>query len=292
MTLIARRIGFALLAASAAWLAVSALAAHLVSRRPRAPYEEPLPAVEWAAVEPVALEAADGARVRGHAFVAGTADRTVVLLHMNQADRGAMEPAAQIWAQLGWSSIAISLRGHGDAEGERLDYGLVARQDAAAAVAWARGRFEGPVVVHGVSLGAAAALLAAESDGTLADGYVLEAPFTSIGAAIHDRTTMRLPPVLDRLAASSLLAVAPLFHRGATENDPLRAARSIPPGTPVLLLASTIDRRAPLERVRRFLEVLGPATRLEIAAVAHAAWQSRPDLLEPALRRWVEASGL
>ena len=65
MTLAARRVGFALLAASAAWLAVSALAAHLVSRRPRAPYDEPLPAVEWAAVEPVALEAADGDVVVG-----------------------------------------------------------------------------------------------------------------------------------------------------------------------------------------------------------------------------------
>ncbi|MEE2941225.1 MAG: alpha/beta fold hydrolase [Planctomycetota bacterium] len=292
MRIAARRAGLALLAASIAWLAVSAAAAHLVSRRPRAPYDEPLPEVEWAAVEPVAFEAADGASVRGHAFVAGAADRAVVLLHMNQADRGAMEPAARIWAGLGWSSVAVSLRGHGDAEGERLDYGLEARHDAAAAVAWARERFGGPIVVHGVSLGAAAALLAAESGGPLADGYVLEAPFTSIVTAIHDRTSMRLPPVLDRLAAESLLAVAPLVRPGTSGISPLRAARSIPPGTPALLLASTLDRRAPLERVRRFQEVLGPATRLETAAVAHAAWQSRPDLLEPALQRWLEESEL
>jgi pimeloyl-ACP methyl ester carboxylesterase len=66
----------------------------------------------------------------------------------------------------------------------------------------------------------------------------------------------------------------------------------IPPATPVLLLASTRDRRAPLESVRRFLEVLGPDTRLETAAVDHAAWQSRPDLLAPVLGRWLETSGL
>lgn len=288
----ARRAGLALLAASAVWFAVSVVAAHLVSRRPRAPYDEPLPAAEWAAVEPIALEAADGARVRGHAFVAGAADRAVVLLHMNQADRGAMEPAARIWAGLGWSSVAVTLRGHGDAEGERLDYGLTSRHDASAAVAWARARFEGPIIVHGVSLGAAAALLAASSGGPPVDGYVLEAPFTSVAAAVHDRTSMRLPPLVDRLAAVSLLAVAPLFLPGARGISPLRAARSIPPATPVLLLASTRDRRAPLESVRRFLEVLGPDTRLETAAVDHAAWQSRPDLLAPVLGRWLETSGL
>lgn len=292
MRIPARRAGLTLLATSAVWFAVSATAAHLVSRRPRAPYDEPLPTVEWATVEPVAFEAADGARVRGHAFVAGAADRAVVLLHMNHADRGAMEPAAQVWAGLGWSSVAVSLRGHGDAEGTRLDYGLTSRHDAAAAVAWTRARFEGPLIVHGVSLGAAAALLAAGSNGPRADGYVLEAPFTSIVAAVHDRTSMRLPAVLDHLAAVSLLAVAPLFLPGATGISPLHAARSIPPETPVLLLASTRDRRAPLERVRHFLDVLGPGTHLETADVDHAAWQSRPDLLEPALRRWLETSGL
>lgn len=287
-----RRLLLGVILLALGWFAVSAAAAHLVSRRPRPPYPEAPPAVDWAEVETVELEANDGARVRGHAFSVEDALGAVLLLHMNQADRGAMLPAARIWARLGWSSLAVSLRGHGDAEGERLDYGIVARLDAAAAAAWARTRFEGPLIVHGVSLGAASALLAVEAKSLTAEAYVLEAPFTSARAAVHDRTAMRLPPLLDQLAAWSLLAVAPLFVPGLAEVSPLEAAGALPEGTPVLLLAGTLDRRAPVERVRRFLEAIGESASFEAADVGHARWQSRPELLEQVLRRWLDDAGL
>ena len=289
MTLIARRIGLALLAASAAWLAVSALAAHLVSRRPRAPYDEPLTAVEWAAVEPVALEAADGARVRGHAFVAGTADRTVVLLHMNQADRGAMEPAAQIWAELGWSSIAISLRGHGDAEGERLDYGLVARQDAAAAVAWARkvrrpsrrprrfpgrGRSAARCGVRRHARGRIRARSALHLDrrrDPRQDRHAAPTGARPPGSFESPRSRAAVPPWSHRERPAPRSAIDLARDSRPSTRQHHRSARSAREGAPI---PGGAQRRAP-----------------EIAAVAHAAG-IEADLLEPALGRWVEASGL
>ena len=199
-----------------------------------------------------------------------------------------VEPAAQIWAQLGWSSIAISLRGHGDAEGERLDYGLVAAGRGRGG-RLARGRFEGPVVVHGVSLGAAAAARCGVLDprGRLRARSALHLDRRRDPRQDHHAAPTGARPPGSFESPRSRAAVPPWSHRERP------APRSVDrPGLPSFYSPAPSIGALRSRGCADSLEVLGPATRLEIAAVAHAAWQSRPDLLEPALRRWVEASGL
>lgn len=292
MILRPRRLAVIAACGAAVWILGSLLAAHLISRRPRPPYDEAVPRVPWATTEELELEASDGARVKGFALVRDESAPTAVLLHMNRADRGAMLPAAEVWGALGWNSVAVTLRSHGDAEGGRLAFGRNARLDAAAAVAFARDRFDGRLAVHGVSLGSAAALFAAAEGSLTADAFVFEAPYTNVVDATYSRTALFLPPLLDRVAGWSLLTVAPLFVEDVRSISPLEAAAALPGDAPVLLLGGLRDRYALPDQVRRFEEVLGERATLEFADVGHTEWLAHPDQLRDTLGAWLDARGL
>lgn len=275
--------------ACAVWLGGACLAAHLVSRRPTAPYEEPLPDVPWATATPIVLQAEDGATVKGYGLNVRTGAPTVVLLHMNRADRGAMLPAAEAWARLGFNSVAITLRSHGDAEGGRLDFGRTARLDAAAAVKWVRDRGDGEILVHGVSLGSAAALFASKELSGQVAGYVFEAPYTDVVDATYNRTSIFLPPILDQIAGWSLLAVAPWFVPGVRAISPLVAAQDLDPSAPVLILVGERDRYSTPEQMERYRSVLGARATFVTADVGHTEWLQDVPLMVQTFSNWRQA---
>jgi len=81
----------------------------------------------------------------------------------------------------------------------------------AAAVHWFYARAPNrPIVLYGISLGAAASIFAGVELGALVDGYILVAPYSDLCAATHRRTTRYLPPILDELAYGALLFGAKL----------------------------------------------------------------------------------
>lgn len=86
----------------------------------------------------------------------------------------------------------ISLRAHGDSEGSRNDMGWSARLDIQAAVLHAPTvRSDLPAFVYGSSLGAGAALFAAESTGSRVDGYILVAAIFGVRFAAGPDATCR-----------------------------------------------------------------------------------------------------
>ncbi|WZP00911.1 alpha/beta hydrolase [Isosphaeraceae bacterium EP7] len=228
------------------WMLASFGVAYRLTRRPRPPFAEPPPIVGWGLLEPHRLKTVDGQEV-GAWYAAGTDDEapSVLVLHGNGGSRRNCLGRAEVPASAGCSVLLISLRSHGDSTGQSNTFGLGARHDVTAAVDFLERRRPGkPVVVVGVSLGAAAAIFAAEELGGRVRGYLLESPFQDLVTAVRNRTRAYLPPVLDLIAYLGLRATAPLVLPEFADISPIRAIGRSPAGVPILILAAGADRLA------------------------------------------------
>jgi alpha-beta hydrolase superfamily lysophospholipase len=139
----------------------------------------------------------------------------------------------------------ISLRAHGDSTGERNNIGLSARRDVVAAVEFLERRAPGrAIVIHGTSLGAAAATFASGELGGRVQGYILECPYRDLKSAVGNRTREYLPPILEVIAYAGLRLVAPLVVPELDRIAPVAAVAGIPENVPVLILAGGTDAKA------------------------------------------------
>ncbi len=287
----------ALLAAGLSLAALSIAAGERLTRR--APHaHETLPSVDWAEVTPISLPAQDGASVPAWAFDVNEVAPTVILLHPNGSSRSGMVQVARAWATLGYNSVAVTQRAHGDASGERNDFGWSARLDAMAALDWAIARRTTPVVLHGSSLGAAAICHASPGIPSASweriSGIVLESPYTDLSAAVRARTAMHLPPLLDWVAAEALELAAPLFVSTPETESPLRSFKAVPADCPVLLLAGTDDRHAPPSQAMEYRASRHSWCTLVTEEVGHVGWfadahHGQGALYLAALKPWVAA---
>jgi alpha-beta hydrolase superfamily lysophospholipase len=124
-----------------------------------------------------------------------------------------------------------------------------------AAVAYLEQRRRGrPILIQGNSLGAAAALYAAEALGTRVHGYNLEAAYADIRTAVRNRTEMYLPFPLDQVGYLGLSLVGPLVLPDIDRMAPAEAIAAIPPSVPVLLLAGGRDQHARPEEAQALHE--------------------------------------
>jgi alpha-beta hydrolase superfamily lysophospholipase len=177
--------------------------------------------------------------------------------------------------------MPITVRAHGDSEGEHNDIGWSARRDVIAAVERLRELEDGrPVLVYGISLGAAAALFAAPDLGPQVDGYVLLGPYADLSLAVERRTTRYLPPGLDVLAYSALLVGGRVALPELDRIAPARAAARMPPDTPVLIVAGAEDDRAPESDARA---IAAPLRHTRIVIVPGAGHEE--------LTRWGSGDG-
>lgn len=261
-----RRAGLAVAALALAWIGSGALAALALTRRWTAPTPEPTPAD----LAQVRLRTADGLEIGAFLGDVPAPRAALVLVHGNGSDRSHLVEAARDLREGGHLVLPITVRAHGDSEGQRNDFGLGARHDVEAAVAFleahlaVRGQEHTPIVVVGVSLGAAAALFAAPSLGERVAGYVLVGPYADLQRATSRRTERYLPPVLDQLAYGALLVGGRIALPELDEIAPARAATLMPPALPVLVIVGERDARAPLSDAQ---EIVSPLTDAEIVVL-------------------------
>jgi alpha-beta hydrolase superfamily lysophospholipase len=160
----------------------------------------------------------------------------------------------RILERAGFPMLAVTLRAHGDSSGETTDAGWSSRADVLAAVAWVEAQRPGTrIVLDGASMGAAAAMFAAEELGERVDGYILECPYRDLKTAIKNRVEYFLPPVLSHIAYSGLMVVSPVFLPDIDRIAPVESVGLIPTSTPVLILASSADTHALPEEARDLL---------------------------------------
>ncbi len=225
-----------------AWLLVSFVVARQLTRRPQPIFAQPAPSVSWAKFRSVQLDTTDGQKIGGW-YAEGRPDApSVVLIHGNRGHRGHMLSRAELLVSEGCAVLPISLRAHGDSSGEINDIGYSARYDVIAAVEFLERERPGrPILIHGASLGAAAATFAADELGDRVSGYLLEAPYLDLKVAVRNRTRNSLPIGLEWVAYQGLLTVAPYLLPEIDKISPRSAIVGIPDSVPVLLIIGRND---------------------------------------------------
>ena len=249
-----RNLLFSLALLPALWLAAGALVSHRLVTRPEprlARLDPPGGLARAPGFEEVALRTADGETVL--AWLAdpavGEDPVTVLFLHGNGGSRRSHGPLLHEALARGLGLCVLGLRAHEASSGRTNDFGWSAREDVLAAVEHLERTRPGQrIALFGTSLGAAAAIYAADRLEGRVDAFVLEAPYRSVEDAARDRCALVLPPLVDRLAFLALRVTFPAFVEvGVEALRPVERMESFSAPQRVLLLGATDDPRVPVE---------------------------------------------
>lgn len=164
---------------------------------PRAGPPEYAPEDMGLEVEPVQFTSLDGTRLSGW-FTAGERRAAVILAHGYGSLRQEMLPHAAFLHEAGYSVLLFDFRHAGESEGAAVTVGALEQLDVLGAVRYLRTRtdtHEAPIVALGVSMGAAAAVLAMAKSPEIA-AVVAECSFRSIESVIAQsfRHFIGIPP--------------------------------------------------------------------------------------------------
>jgi pimeloyl-ACP methyl ester carboxylesterase len=118
--------------------------------------------------EDVSFPARDAVSLSGWWVPAPQAKGTVILVHGLNRSRIEMVRKTPFLHRLGWNAVLFDLRRHGKSGGTLRSLGFHERDDVLGALDLAERRGPGPVVVWGVSFGAAASVLAAAEEPLIA----------------------------------------------------------------------------------------------------------------------------
>lgn len=191
-----------------------------------------------------------------------------------------LERACELW-QHGYAGLVLDLRRHGTSTGEMTSMGYLERNDILGAVAYLRDQrqLDLAIVAYGVSMGAAATLLAsAESDAI--DAIIVESSFLSFENTIthHAKLFLNLPrfPIVD------LIILMTKWRVGFSGDQFNMAAAAERIGDrPILFIASANDTRMPVAVAERLYESASSSRKQfeVIPDASHgAAYRTHPEL--------------
>ncbi|MFY0566077.1 alpha/beta hydrolase [Archangium lansingense] len=276
------------------WAGSGAVVTWRLTRRARPVFPEPAPTLARGAIEAHRLVTADGLGVGAWLVRGEPGTPCVLMLHGNGGSRTSLRSLLELLAGQGHCVLALSLRTHGDSEGEVNDLGWSARQDVLAGIAFLEREVpDRPRIVFGTSLGAAAAIFASREVGSRVQGYVLESPYRDLRTAVSNRLESYLLPGLDRLAFHSMwLFGDALLPVPAEQFRPLDHVAGIPQEVPVLFLAGAKDRHARLFEVEDLAGRISSHARLEVFREGHHGTlrDSEPERYQRHLLEFVRSS--
>jgi pimeloyl-ACP methyl ester carboxylesterase len=200
--------------------------------------------------EEVSFSASDGVPLKGWWVPAPDARGTVVLVHGLNRSRIEMVKKVPFLHAKGWNALLFDLRHHGASGGDVSSFGYFEKQDVHAASEFARKRAPGPLVLWGVSLGAASATLAAAEDPSVA-GVVCDSSYRSLRDTVaHHLTLARTWRWWLRIIPSWPVGAEVLYwigHKGGFDPDAVdvKAAAAHLSGRPALFVCNSGDRRMP-----------------------------------------------
>lgn len=233
--------GSAIVAIGLVWAAGSVLVA---------PANRPVALPSDLAVEPTRIPSASG-ELATWVLPSDSARGIVVLMHGVRANRSSQVDRMRLFHEAGYHIVAFDFQASGESLGEAITFGWREREDAIAAVQFARDRFPGvPLAVVGQSMGGAAAILAGRQ--LDADALVVEAVYASVELATRNRLEMRLG-FLGELAVP--LLTAQLTTRLGVSADSLRPVDRVAQiQAPLFVLAGSEDAHATPDEAQALYE--------------------------------------
>ncbi len=195
----------------------------------------------------ISFKSSDGVPLSGWYFPREEAPAAIVYCHGLFRSRLEMLDRAEKFWQAGYAGLLLDFRRHGKSGGELTSMGYLERLDVIGAVHFLIDslQIKRPIVVHGVSMGAAAALLAAAEDSAIV-GLIVDSSFLSFDETIthHAKTWLGLPkfPIVDEL----ILFTKWRIGFDSDDFDLRRAVQRIG-NRPILFFAGGADTRMPPE---------------------------------------------
>jgi alpha-beta hydrolase superfamily lysophospholipase len=223
------------------------------------PTNDHSPAMFGMAYETLEIETADGVTLNTWFVPAPTPVGTVVLFHGYSQSKDSLLEATSQFVSLGYSCYVVDFRGAGDSSGHYTTIGVHEARDVAAVVAEIEAC--GPIVLYGVSMGAAAILRALAHEGVEADAAILDAPFDRMLTTVRNRFEIMDVPAFP--SAQLLVFWGGLsFGFDAFEHDPVEYAADV--STPTLILHGSEDRFARPDEVTAVFDALAGEKQIAI----------------------------
>lgn len=247
----ARRIGVALLCLV---LIVCAVLPYLLSffitkagTRPGERDRVDTPAAQGATFENVAFTSRDGNQLSGWYLPSATKPVTIIMTHgLFRSRYEVLERGLALWRE-GYGVLLYDLRRHGKSRAEFSTIGYDERHDVEAALKFVRERVpENKVVLMGVSMGAAATLLAASEAGDAVTAVVAESSFLSFNDTVRHHIGLVGLPAFP-FATLLIRFTSWRLNFNPADFDVLRAVGKI--RCPILFIGGGADRRMPNETV-------------------------------------------
>lgn len=248
--------------------------------------------------EEVTFAAADGVRLSGWWVSAPHAKGTVILVHGLNRSRIEMVRKVPFVHRSGWNAMLFDLRHHGRSGGDTSTFGAREKHDVLAAAAWARKSDHGPVVLWGVSLGAAASALAMDADPTIA-ALVCDSTYRSLrDTARHHLALFRRFAWFLRIVPVWPVADLTIYwagRRGGFDADEVDITAAIARGLhgrPALFVANSQDRRMPKEIAEELQRAAGAsASLLVVEGLSHGgAYRDGTAAYEAAVTKILDAA--
>lgn len=222
----------------------------------------------------------DGVVLAGwHCRAEGDRRGTVVYLHGIADNRGSSRGVIQRLTRRGFDVIAYDSRRHGTSAGDFCTYGFLEKNDLQAVVS-ALG--PGPVILIGMSLGAAVALQAAAIEPRITTVVAAEV-FSDLRTIATERAPLLFPGFM--IAKAFRLAET----RGGFAVDavsPVEAAKTL--RIPVLLIHGAEDRQTSPDHSQRVLAALaGPKRLILLPGVGHNHSLSSPAVWAE-IEQWID----
>jgi pimeloyl-ACP methyl ester carboxylesterase len=241
--------------------------------------------------EEVRFQAPDATPLDGWWVGAAQPKGSVVLVHGLNRSRIEMARKLPFLHAEGWNALLFDLRHHGKSGGDVSTFGALERTDVDAAVALAQQRSPGPVVVWGVSLGAASATLAAAAEPRHGGGVCDRSNRSQRDTVHHHLNLFRGFRWWLRIVPSWPVAdevVALIGYRGGFDPDAVditQAAASIG-ARPCLFVCNSGDRRMPKDIAVELQAAAGPQAKLLVVpGDSHGgAWRDGTAAYETAVR--------